>query len=51
MNNETSGPAVANIVPCINYRVIKKIDGLTPKLVPAGGGNAYNLRAPNSQKN
>ena len=25
MNNETSGPAVASIVPCINYRVINKI--------------------------
>jgi hypothetical protein len=25
MNNETSGPAVASMVPCVNYRVIKQI--------------------------
>lgn len=50
-NNETSGPAVASIVPCINKKVIKKIRCNTQKLVPAGGGNAYNFRAPNSVKN
>jgi hypothetical protein len=43
MNNETSVPAVAIIVPCINYRVINKIGCITQKVMPAGGGNAYTL--------
>ena len=34
-------PAVASIVPCINYRVINKIRCITQTLMPAGGGNAY----------
>jgi hypothetical protein len=34
MNNKSSGPAVANMVPCVNYRVIKKFSVLFSKWSP-----------------